>query len=240
MDDTTDLTPSLRLHDMPAETRPRERLQQLGVDHMTDYELLAILLRVGIKGTNAVQMAREILENLGGMRQIAQRAPDDLLMELNEVAGIGPAKACQIVAAIELGRRVERSKLKPDIDIDFSDVLLVKQYVSAFLRYNDTEVVWLLVLDTHKKLKAKREVFRGTHNETYLSPREVYGIAFRLGASSIILAHNHPSGDPEPSAEDVLCTKQLKKAGEVLGIPLVDHIIVGDPDVISMRCYGYL
>lgn len=238
MEETDYLPPNIKLHDMPTDSRPREKMHLRGVASVDDHELLAILLRVGMKGKNVVQMAQEILVELGDTRQIAQRPPDDLLLELTVIPGIGPAKACQIVAAIELGRRVERSQLISDAHLDLSDAAKAKQYLQALLRYEESEIVLLLILDSHHRLKAKRVIFRGTITQTFLSPRELFSMALRLGAAGIMLAHNHPSGNPAPSPEDIDATKRIKAAGDLLGIPLLDHIVVGDPEVISMKCYG--
>ncbi|MHB1462399.1 MAG: RadC family protein [Armatimonadota bacterium] len=240
MEESDFLQPSLKLQDMPTDSRPREKMHLRGVNSLEDHELLAILLRVGMKGKNVVQMAQEILSELGDTRQIAQRPPDDLLMELTSIPGVGPAKACQIVAAIELGRRVERSQLNPKEQIDLADASSAKQYLQSVLRYEESEMVLMLILDSHHRLKTQRVIFRGTVAETFLSPREVYSIALRLGAAGIMLAHNHPSGDPSPSTADIMATKRIKQAGEMIGIPLIDHIVVGDPDVISMKCAGIM
>lgn len=212
--------PLTALKSMPEAERPRERLLRTGGAAVSDAELLAVMLRVGRPGQSALEMAREILaENngLGGLLTVSART---LIRD-----GLGPAKAATLLAAIELGRRLARAEIPARLPLDRAD--RVADYLT--LRYGrlDQEVMGALYLDIRNGLIADVEIYRGTLNRTAVEPRLIFKEALERGAAAFILFHNHPSGDPTPSAEDISFTQRVHKAGKVLGIRLVDHLILG-------------
>jgi DNA repair protein RadC len=218
----------------PLSERPRERLLQEGPQALSDAQLLAILLRVGRPDSSAVQVAMELLKQVRGLPGLANRGLD----ELCQVAGIGPAKAAQLKAAIELGKRVLAAPLSTDTQIG-SSADLFKHY---FPRLRDLrhEVFRTILLDAKHRIIREAAVSEGSLTLSIVHPREVFNLAVRESAAAVIFLHNHPSGDPQPSLEDRELTARLVAAGEVLGIRVLDHLIIGDGRYVSFADSGWI
>jgi len=230
------MTYSLRIADLPSQERPRERLLSLGAKNLTLAELLAILLGTGQgKGKlSAVGLGQYILQQLGQH----QRDPLDILRdisphELMAMPGIGPAKATTILAAVELGKRVfQMSPLEKTV---IESPQIAAAVLSNELMWQNNERFAVLLLDVKNRLLGTKIITIGTATETLIHPREVFRETIKQGASKLIVAHNHPSGGLEPSQEDLDSTEQLLKGGQYLGIPLLDHLILGNGNHQSIR-----
>jgi DNA repair protein RadC len=220
---------SYRIADMLPDDRPRERLERCGAESLTDTELLAILFRTGTAKKNAVQVADALARELGGLPGIAVASLD----QLTAVKGIGPVKAIEVRAAMELGKRlaVRSEEAKPIIRSPAD----VAQMMMADLRYETREHLHALMLDVRNRVRCIRPISTGTLTESLVHPREVFNEVLKFSAAAFILVHNHPSGDPDPSPQDIKTTKRLVEAGNVLGIELLDHIIIGDGRWTSMK-----
>lgn len=222
------------MRELPADDRPRERMQRHGSESLSHAELLAILLRTGTRNESAVHLAQRILNDCGGLRRFAERSWE----ELTHIRGIGPAKALQLQASIELGRRVARSRLPemPRISRpqDAADLLMEE------LRHYREEHFVCLFLNTKNQVIGRQTLSIGSLNASIVHPREVFRAAIRRSSASILCAHNHPSGDPTPSPEDIKLTKRLAEAGQLLGIELLDHLVIGDNRYISLKESGCL
>ena len=243
----------LRIKDLPESERPRERLHKYGPESLKDSELLAIILKSGFKGTTAVQLGEQILTALEGD---LKRMADYKSKQFEKIKGVGEAKAAQIVAALELGKRLARFHADRDKITSPSDVA---DLMMSKMRYLQKEIVCVLCLDTKggvttkgvagdlnddltwgKKLLSETTVFEGTLNASVFHPREIFRFAIEESANSIVLTHNHPSGDPQPSQEDIRATKQLIEAGNQIGIKVLDHIIIGDGIFVSLKEEGFI
>ncbi|MFF2480554.1 DNA repair protein RadC [Paenibacillus sp. NPDC058071] len=227
-------TQSNALRNVPHDERPRERMMRYGAEALSHTELLAILLRTGTKRESAVYLAGKILKECGSLRNLVDMSMD----ELTQIRGIGPAKATQLRAGIELGRRISRSKQDEQVTVrkpkDAAD------YVMEDLRYLKKEHFVCLFLNTKNRIIARETLSVGTLNASLVHPREVFRAAIKCSSASLICVHNHPSGDPTPSPEDVVMTKRLKEAGELVGIELLDHLVIGDGRFISLKEQGFL
>jgi len=218
-----------RIKDIEESQRPRERLEQQGAGVLNNAELIAILLRVGMKGLNAVQVGQRLLYYFRGLEGL-QRAT---FKELCDVDGVGPAKAAQIKAAIELGRRLATQTPADRIMINSpQDVADQVQYQMAGL---DQEELWVLLLDSRNCLLRTQHLYKGSLNASSVRLAEVYRAGIRDNAAALIIVHNHPSGDPSPSPEDVHLTRMLIDAGKLLELPVLDHIVVGARGVVSIK-----
>lgn len=229
-----DAPASLRLKDLPADARPRERLLESGPAVLSDVELLAILLGSGSKGETAVGLASRLLSAFGGtgteaIRALGRARPE----ELARFHGLGPAKAARLLAACELARRsgAVRATFRPKVNGPEDLVLLVGGRLRDELREHAL-VIWL---DGRQQVVGWEAVSIGSLSETVVHPREVYREAIRKGAASIALVHNHPSGDSGPSRDDRELTRRLIAVGELVGIPLLDHVVLGDGNFYSFR-----
>ncbi|MCX7155212.1 MAG: DNA repair protein RadC [Rhodocyclales bacterium] len=226
----------MAIRDWPAAERPRERLAQQGAAALSDAELLAIFLRVGIRGKSAVDLARELLASFDGdLARLAAAGTKDLA----RLPGIGPAKAAQLAATMELARRALAGSLKT------KDTLASPQAVRDWLRLSlgnlEHEVFVALWLDAQNRLIASEELFRGTLTQTSVYPREVVKRALLHNAGAVILAHNHPSGLAEPSRADEVLTSSLKQALALIDVKLLDHFIVtGSADPLSFAERGLI
>ncbi|MDT3429073.1 DNA repair protein RadC [Paenibacillus forsythiae] len=222
------------LRDLPHEERPRERMMQYGAESLSQAELLAILLRTGTRRESAIHVAQRILGQVGGLRRLA----DLSIEEMMEIKGIGPAKAVQLKAGIELGRRMSNSRLNQPVTIrsphDAADILTEQ------LRYLQKEHFVCLFLNTKNHVVAQETLSMGSLNASIVHPREVFRAAIKCSSASIICAHNHPSGDPTPSPEDIALTRRLLEAGEIVGIDVLDHLIIGDDGFVSMKEQGLM
>jgi len=215
------------IKELPEFERPREKLIKKGPKALKKEELLAILLRTGLKGKNAVEVAKDILEKYGDKKLL-----DVSYEELRNMRGVGLTKAVQILAAIELGSRLFKEKSEKEVYIN-SPQDVVKE--TEHIKENKKENFVVLYLDARNKLIYKETVSIGSLNANLVHPREVFEPAIRHLAASIILVHNHPSGDPEPSEDDLVITKRLVESGKILGIEVVDHIIVVKDGFFSFK-----
>lgn len=218
----------------PHSERPRERLLRDGPECLSDAQLLAILLRVGRQDSSAVQVGMEILHRLEGLKGLANRS----LEELCAIRGVGPAKAAQIKAAIELGKRVLSTPLHNGTRITNSQSVFAHYY--PLLRDLRREVCKVILLDAKHAVIRDLTISEGSLTTSVVHPREVFNEAVRESAAAVIVLHNHPSGDPQPSAEDRTLTARLQEAGAILGIQVLDHIIIGDGRYVSFADEGWM
>ncbi len=222
------------IKDLPCEERPREKFKNLGAGALTNAELLAIIIRAGNCQESAVQLATRILSGCGGLRHL----PDVSLEELQENKGIGPDKAVMIKASLELGCRLATTARDSNLSITSPS-----QAAALFMedmRYRKKEHFRIILLGTKNHLISKEEISVGSLSASIVHPREIFNIPVRKSAASIILYHNHPSGDPSPSQEDLEVTRRLVDGGNILGISIRDHIIIGDGYYFSFREKGLL
>ncbi len=224
---------SFTIHDLPISERPRERLQKLGVEALSAQEILALILVRGIAGESVVVTAQRLLSQFGNLKGIAGASVE----ELSLVKGIGVAKASQIKAAFELANRLEGYS-------DSGDKALVKtpdevaKLVRGRLKGKKKEHFLALLLDTRSQVIKVSEISVGSLDTSIVHPREVFKEAIAASAASIIFVHNHPSGDPEASEDDIKLTKRLVEAGDIVGIEVLDHIIIGDKNYLSLKREG--
>ena len=225
-------TTTYRITDMAASERPRERLAQLGAQSLSNAELLVILLRVGVAGENVVQLAGRLLNMYKGITGL-HRAPFD---EVCEIHGIGQAKAAQIKAALELGHRLtlEAPDELPSIHSPADAAALVQFHMSAL----EQEELHVILLDVRNHVLRIEPVYRGSVNTSQVRVGEVFKEAVRRNATSIIVVHNHPSGDPTPSPDDVAITRQIVAAGKLLDVQVLDHMVIGLNRFISLKERG--
>jgi len=219
--------------ELPADLRPRERLKEHGVEALSHAELLAIMLGSGTREQSALGLAAELLSHQEGLRYLAISS----FSELEQVKGVGLAKAARIKAALELGRRVAIQTLDRTLIKSAEDA---KNMVMEEMRLLDREHFRALYLDRKLKLLAIEPIAIGGLSSAMVHPREVFKPAVQRSAASIILVHNHPSGDPTPSAEDIELTRRLKEAGQIMGIDIIDHIVIGDNRYASLNNMGLL
>jgi DNA repair protein RadC len=212
----------LKIREMPQAERPREKLAAHGPAALTNPELIAILLRTGVIGTNAIEVARELLERYGSLTGLSRCSVD----ELSKIRGVGFAKAVQLVAAFGLGQRLARETLSNQ-KIDSPE--LVNELVGAEMRMLRKESLRVILLDTRYHLIRIQEVSTGSVNESIAHPREIFHPAVASSAYAVIVVHNHPSGDTSPSQADHSLTRRLAEAADLLQIKLLDHIIIGAP-----------
>lgn len=225
---------TVAIREMPAEERPRERLWTYGAGAVSTAELIAIQLRTGTPEVSALGLAEKILSQFGGLRGVANTSPE----ALSRIKGIGSVKAIQIAAAFELGKRLAVLSLEDRPTIrnpqDVANLLLPE------LRDAKQEHFKALLLDTKNRVQKVVTISKGSLDESIAHPRDVFREAISANASSIIVAHNHPSGDPTPSPQDKSVTLRLVECGTLLGIEVLDHIIVGDNRFVSLKERGIL
>jgi DNA repair protein RadC len=222
-----------RIHDLPMNDRPRERLQREGPTVLSNAELLAILLRVGVAGENAERVAERMLAQLNGLDGLHRAGFEDLKAH----KGIGPAKAAQLQAAIELGRRIAASAPEERTAISSpADAANLLMYQMAAL---DQEYLFVILLDTRNRVLGRPlEVYHGSLNTSLIRVGELFREAIKVNAAALIVAHNHPSGDPTPSPEDVAVTRALVEAGKLLDIDVLDHLVIGRGRFVSLKERG--
>jgi len=225
---------NLTIKDLPKEERPREKLVKFGPEAMSTAELLALIIRTGTKTDTAVELANKLLTHAGGLKFIKELS----IEELKEVKGVGVAKAAQITATIELGRRIRMASFESEKQVitsprDVANLLLAK------LSFLGKEHFVILLLDTKNQVISIEEISVGSLNNSIVHPREVFKPAIKRSSAAIILAHNHPSGNPEPSTEDIKVTKRLYEVGRLVGIEVLDHLIIGNKDYISLKERGH-
>ena len=231
MSDSTP-APLYRIADLHKADRPRERLAALGPQALTNAELLAILLRVGVKGENAVTVGQRLLNKFGGLTGL-HRAP---FAELKKQHGLGDAKAAQIKAAIELGRRLtlESPEERPTINSPADAAALVLYEMSAL----EQEHLRLILLDRRNRVLETVELYKGSVNSSQVRVGEIFKEAIRKNASAVVVIHNHPSGDPTPSPDDVAVTRAIVQAGKMLDVDVLDHVVIGQGRWVSLKERG--
>ncbi len=217
---------------IPKEERPYEKCEQFGAGNLTDAELLAVLLRTGTRGESALQLSRKLLNPIfarDGILSIHHWSIEQLM----KIKGIGKVKAIQLVCLSELTKRLAKATARKGLD--FSTPSSIAEYYMEDMRHERQEEMKLLLLNTKSRLIGETNISKGTVNSAVISPRELFVEALQKNAVSIILLHNHPSGDPTPSKEDILITRRIKEAGMLIGIELLDHIVIGNHCYVSMR-----
>ena len=221
-----------KIKDIPDEERPYEKCAKYGAGNLTDSELLAVLLRTGTKGQSVMELADIILHPSfakSGILSIHQWS----LQQLMDIKGIGKVKAMQILCLSELCKRLSKASAKEGLD--FTTPESIAKYYMEDMRHSKQEEMKLLLLNTKARLIGETNISKGTVNSAVVSPRELFLEALQKNAVFIILIHNHPSGDPTPSREDVIVSKRVMEAGKLIGIELLDHIIIGDNCYTSMK-----
>jgi len=226
--------PAVLLKDLPLDARPREKLLARGPAALSDAELLALLLRSGLPGKNALQMGQELLEKFGGVSGLLHTSANDL----KTIKGLGPAKRAEIVAVLELARRALSEKLREKTLFDTPQS--VRDYLQLQLGSRPHEIFAVLFLDSQHRLIVLEELFRGTLTQTSVYPREVVVRALALNAASVVLAHNHPSGTAKPSRADEMLTHTLKAALALVDVRVLDHFVVTSAEAVSMAELGLL
>ena len=211
------------IKNLPPEERPREKLIARGAGALTDGELLAILLRTGTASQSALAMGRELTKEGGLYKRLARMSR---IEELMQIKGLGQAKAATVLAALELGRRL--ASARPLDKLHFGEPQDVAAYLMPRLRYATKEQLLVLLLDVKNRIIGTEVIAEGSLSNIIVHPREVFLPVILQHASGLVVAHNHPSGDPQPSAEDIEITKILVAAGGTLGLPVLDHVIIGD------------
>jgi DNA repair protein RadC len=226
--------PHIALKDVPREERPRERMLRYGSSVLSNAELLAILLRTGTYAESAIGLAGRVLSESNGLRSLGEMSTEQLM----QIKGIGEAKALQIQASVELGRRVAGSTRSDTVIIRSPQD--VTRLLTEELRYLTKEHFVCLFLNTKNHVIGQETLSIGSLNASIVHPREVFQAAIKRNSAAIVCAHNHPSGDPTPSPQDIEITKRLVEAGEIIGIDVLDHIIIGDNGYISLKEKGYM
>lgn len=225
----------MHIKELPINERPIEKAIAYGVDKLSNVELLALIIHTGTKTKSAKDIAEEIIaKDPRGIRFLANCEAE----ELESIAGVGHAKATRILASIELGKRISLSQQSGETYISTSDD--VANALMEDMRYLNKEFFKTLILNSKGKIIMIDTVSVGELNSTTVHPREVFNKAVKKSGAAIILAHNHPSGDPTPSQADIDTTKRLMKAGDLMGIPVLDHIIIGDGTFVSLRSRGMI
>lgn len=225
------------LKDLPISERPHEKFISKGVHSLSDAELLAVILRTGSKSRDVITLANQILT-------LSKEYPGLLILnhltmnELTSLDGIGTVKAIQVLCIAELTKRMTKATREDGVRLLSPDA--VASYYMEDMRHLTTEQILLIMIDSKSKILAEKIISSGTVNASILAPREIFINALKNGAVNIILLHNHPSGDPTPSVEDITTTKRVKEAGSLIGIKLMDHIIIGDNKYVSLKERGLL
>src|SRR5436190_8025322 len=233
------MSSTLRIKDMPDQERPRERLAERGADALKDGELIAILLRTGLKGRSALDVGGDLLKKFDTLGNLARAS----LEELRQVKGVGRDKAIALKAAFTLAKRMAGELRRESPTLDSPE--RVADLLREDNRFFDVENLQILLLNTRKKLIRIEKVSQGTLDSILVHPREVFKSAISANAAAVVLAHNHPSGDPTPSEQDVKVTRDLIRAGQLLKIDVLDHVILGKAtegrarDWVSLRELGY-
>lgn len=224
----------MRMKDVPKEERPRERLLKYGEKYLSNQELLAILIGSGTQKYSVMELANRILMHFEGLKLLSEAT----IEELTAIRGIGKAKGVTILAALELGRRIQQ--YKPEDRYVIRSPEDGADYIMEEMRSLNQEHLVALFLNTKNQIIHHQTIFIGSLNASIVHPREIFREAVKRSAASIICAHNHPSGDPSPSQEDIHVTRRLVEAGKIMGIELLDHLVIGHNKYISLKEKGYL
>ena len=227
---------SFTITDLPPEERPRERLLSHGAAALSATELVAVVLSRGIAGESVLVTAQKLLQRFGSLEGLSQASAEDI----RTLKGLGMAKSAQLIACIEIGRRVSNCTLSPKTDTTVRSAEDVAAYVRPIIVQFTKEHCVLVSLDSRKHVIAVDTVSIGTLTASLIHPREIFEMAIRRHAAAVVLAHNHPSGDPTPSKADIDVTSSLRDAGRILDIELVDHVIVTTNQSISLRALGLM
>lgn len=225
---------NLKIMEIPTSERPVEKLINFGAETLNNKELLAIILRCGTRGQNILALSEKVLSEVNGLNGILNITYD----EIKKIKGIKNVKASQILALAELFRRF--NTLKADSKITINSPKDIAEMLMIEMADLNQEVLKLIVLSTKNKIIKVKDVFKGTLNSSLIHPREIYCEAIKSSGASIIICHNHPSGDPNPSEEDINITLRLIECGKIIGINLLDHIIVGDKKYLSLKEKGII
>lgn len=225
----------VKINDIPKNERPMERLIKFGADSLSNAELLAILLRTGTRGENIISISTRLLSQVEGLDGLLNISLDDI----KKIRGIKNVKACQLMAMIELFKRFntlrsQRQEYKITSPKDVADLLINE------MNGLNQEVLKLILLNTKNIIIGVKDVFKGSLNTSIVHPREIFSEAVKKGSANIIICHNHPSGDPMPSKEDINLTVRIKQCGELMGIGLLDHIVIGNNKYISLKEKGII
>ncbi len=213
---------NIKIKELPLNERPRERLINKGVSSLADEELLSIVLKTGTKDASAKTLASQILKQIGDIKNLK----DITFHELTKIKGIGAAKACLILAIQELHKRMNK-KLDKILDVKITTPEVVYEYYKNIINKHQ-EYFYCLYLDSNKKVLKEKLLFIGTVNQSMVHPRDIFKEAYNVNAVAFICVHNHPTDDVRPSKEDKIVTQRLKQIGELMGIKLVDHVIIGE------------
>lgn len=226
---------NIKISDIPLNERPMEKLLNYGVDGLSNPELLAILLRTGTKGENVISLSTRLLSNLGDLDGIL----DASLEDIKAIKGIKDVKACQIIALSELFKRFKTLRSKNNL-FKVSSPKDIAELLINEMSYLNQEVLKLILLNTKNNIIKMENIFKGSLNSSIVHPREIFREAVKYGSANIIITHNHPSGDPTPSREDINITNRLKECGEIMGIKLLDHLIIGNNRYFSLKEKGII
>ncbi|NFV12684.1 JAB domain-containing protein [Clostridium sporogenes] len=225
---------NFKIKDLPKNERPQERLIRYGAEALSNSELLAVILRTGTKNQNIMMLASSLIKETGGLDQLFNQS----IEELTKIKGIGVTKAVQILALSEISKRFKTYKSGNGYKINTP--LDVSNLVMEDMKYLRQEKLKVLILNTKNIVTYIRDIFIGTLNSSIVHPREIFCEAIKKNGASIIICHNHPSGDPTPSKEDINITLRLKECGKLIGIDLLDHIIIGENKYISIKAKGII
>lgn len=217
----------MKIKEMPTSFQPRERMLKFGVENLSDVDLLSIILRTGTKDINVKEVASNLLNSIGGLNNLS----DIGIRELSNIKGVGSIKAISVLASIELGKRVTNKEIS--INMLLKDSSSIHEAFKSLFINATQEKILAIFLDSKKRLISYKFVFMGTLDRSIIHPREIFNEALKVHASSIVLMHNHPSNDISPSKEDIITTNKLKESGEIIGIPLIDHLITNGREYYS-------
>ncbi len=221
-----------RITDMDETERPRERLARLGAQSLSNAELIAILLRTGVQGENVIEIGQRLLAEFGGLAGLHRASFEELCSQ----HGLGAAKVAQLKAAMELGKRLrlESPEERPAVHSPADAAALVQFDMSAL----EQEELWVIALDTRNRVLKIEKLYKGSLNQSQVRVGELFKSAIRLNAANVIVVHNHPSGDPTPSPDDVTVTRQIIQAGKLLDVEVLDHIVIGRERFVSLKDRG--
>ena len=224
------------IKEIPELERPYEKCQKFGASALSDAELLAVVLRTGSHGENVIGLAQRILYRSGedGILGLHRFSMEQLV----KIRGIGKVKAIQLICILELARRLSKASVSESLS--FTSPASIAEYYMEDLRHESQEVMKLIMINSKGRLISETEISKGTVNASLITPREIFIEALLRQAVAVVAMHNHPSGDPTPSSEDILLTKRIKEAGSIIGVELLDHIIIGNNCYVSLREKGIL
>lgn len=225
---------SIKIKDFPTDERPRERLLKYGEDKLSNNELIALLIGSGNKHDSAIDLANRVLMNFEGLKLLR----DATIEELMAIKGIGEAKGITLLAALELGKRIHTYRSNDRVSI--KSPADGAKYVMDEMKHLQQEHLVTLFLNTKNQVIHQQTIFIGSLNSSIVHPREIYKEAIKRSAAAIICVHNHPSGDPTPSKEDIQVTRRLVETGKIVGIELLDHLIIGHNSYVSLKEKGYM